>query len=57
MSHPDEWGTPEELSGMEERRRCICPDCGGGWTFDFAEKRVYCRSCEERRDEAQGSAK
>jgi hypothetical protein len=24
----------------------VCPDCGGGWTFDFAQRRVYCRACE-----------
>lgn len=21
--------------------------CGGGWTFDFQQQRVYCRTCEE----------
>lgn len=26
--------------------RSVCPDCGGGWTFDFAERRVYCKTCE-----------
>ena len=24
----------------------VCPDCGGGWTFDFGARRVYCRTCE-----------
>lgn len=26
---------------------CVCPDCGNGWTFDFQQRRVYCRTCEE----------
>ena len=26
--------------------RSVCPDCGGGWTFDFGARRVYCRTCE-----------
>ena len=37
--------------------------CGGGWTFDFAAKRVYCRTCESATpdparltDSAQGQA-
>lgn len=25
----------------------VCPDCGNGWTFDFLQKRVYCRRCQE----------
>ncbi len=25
--------------------RSVCA-CGGGWTFDFAAKRVYCKTCE-----------
>src|SRR6187402_838655 len=24
----------------------VCPDCDGGWTFDFAQRRVYCKTCE-----------
>jgi hypothetical protein len=27
-------------------RVSVCPDCGGGWTFDFVQRRVYCRTCE-----------
>lgn len=37
-----------------EPDRSVCPDCGGGWTFDFAERSVYCRRC---RDEAQAVAR
>ncbi len=33
-----------ELRPPEVRSVCAC---GGGWTFDFAAKRVYCRTCEE----------
>ncbi len=28
-----------------EPPRSVCA-CGTGWTFDFAAKRVYCRTCE-----------
>jgi hypothetical protein len=30
---------------MNEHSTC---SCGGGWTFDFQARRVYCRTCEER---------
>lgn len=30
-----------------DRERSVCPDCGNGWTFDFLQRRVYCRTCEE----------
>lgn len=29
-----------------QERRSVCPDCGGGWTFDFMARRVYCRHCQ-----------
>jgi len=27
----------------DSHAQCIC---GNGWTFDFQQKRVYCRACE-----------
>jgi hypothetical protein len=30
---------------MNEHSTC---SCGGGWTFDFQARRVYCRTCEDR---------
>lgn len=32
----------------DEERRSICPDCGGGWTFDFARRCIYCKACVAR---------
>lgn len=29
--------------------QAVCPDCGNGWTFDFQQRRVYCRTCDERK--------
>lgn len=29
-----------------QAKRSVCPDCGGGWVFDFRERRIYCRQCE-----------
>lgn len=31
---------------LAEDKRSVCPDCGNGWTFDFLQKRIYCRTCE-----------
>jgi hypothetical protein len=31
-----------------QAERSTCPNCGGGWTFDFKQKRVYCRQCDGR---------
>jgi len=37
-------------SAHSEQPRSVCPDCGGGWTFDFLQKRVYCRACEANKN-------
>lgn len=29
--------------------RSVCPDCGHGWTFDFATKHVSCKCSETHR--------
>ncbi len=47
------FGTALKDAGHEEDSaeagHSVCPDCGGGWTFDFGQKRVYCRTCEENK--------
>lgn len=35
--------TERELTSVS-----VCPDCGDGWTFDFAARSVYCRTCEPK---------
>jgi ribosomal protein S27E len=54
---------PHQKTPSEKPSRSVCPNCGGGWTFDFAQRRVYCRMCEASaakpssgNDEAQDSA-
>jgi hypothetical protein len=34
-------GEPEPA---HKRATCVC---GHGWTFDFQQRRVYCRTCDE----------
>lgn len=41
----DLWRALESTEETQEDP-AACPDCGGGWTFDFISKRVYCRTCE-----------
>lgn len=37
---------PQTRFATPLREHCVCPDCGCGWTFDFQQRRVYCRQCE-----------
>lgn len=45
----DTYAAPLATASENKPVRSVCPDCGGGWTFDFQQRRVYCRTCEERR--------